>query len=428
MKSNKFWVAVNKLLVAATVILILTLVSVPCAWAQMKYKTLHIFRGKDGAAPSGTLIFDGAGNIYGTTINGGTPGHGTVYELTPNGDGTWAESVLYAFTANENNGPDAGVVFDATGNLYGMTSGGPDAGDVYQLVPQPGGGWSENVLQRFWGAYDGNPQGGVTFDASGNLYGTGAWGCGEDGVSCVFEMTPNAGSWTFTQLYQLEGAKGWYPSGTTPIFDAKGNIYATTAFGGKGGCSPYGNGCYGLGVVFELSPNGDGTWAETLLHTFTGGKDGESPACPMVFDAAGNLYGTTFAGGKYGNGNVFRLVPNANGTWTEQVLHQFTGGTDGSMPDGGVTFDAAGNLYGVAMKGGAYGYGVVFQLSPTSSGGVRYRVVHAFQDTRSDPGAYPGGGPNVAGGTLVFDGLGNLYGTTSGDGSKTFGTVFEITP
>jgi uncharacterized repeat protein (TIGR03803 family) len=349
--------------------------------------------------------------------------------LTPNSNGTWTESVLHAFTSDEDNNPDAGVVFDASGNLYGMNNLGPDTGDVYQLVPQAGGGWSENILQKFWGAFNGNPQGGMTFDASGNLYGTAGWGCG-DGTSCVFEMTPSNGSWTFNQLYQFSfsGPDGWYPSGTTPIFDAKGNIYATTAFGGNFGCSPYGNGCYGLGVVFELTPSGNGTWIETVLHKFTGGKDGESPTCPLVFDVAGNLYGTSYAGGEYGNGNVFRLVPNANGTWTEQVLHQFTGGEDGSTPDGGVTFDAAGNLYGVARTGGAYGYGVVFQLSPTASGGVKYRVVHAFQDTRKDPGAYPGGGPNVAGGNLVFDGSGNLYGTTNGDGSKTFGTVFEIMP
>jgi len=165
-----------------------------------------------------------------------------------------------------------------------------------------------------------------------------------------------------------------------------------------------------------------------VLHAFTGGKDGESPACPLVFDSAGNLYGITYAGGKYGQGNVFRLVPNPDGTWTEQVLHQFTGGKDGSTPNGGVTFDAAGNLYGTARSGGAYGYGVVFQLSPTPSGGVKYRVVHAFKNTRSDPGAYPGGGPNVAGGNLTFDASGNLYGTTNGDGRNTFGTVFEIMP
>jgi uncharacterized repeat protein (TIGR03803 family) len=234
-------------------------------------------------------------------------------------------------------------------------------------------------------------------------------------------MTPGSSGWTFTLLYGLsfEGSTGWYPSGTTPIFDAKGNLYATTAFGGNSGCSPYGNGCYGLGVVFELSPNGGGTWTLNDLHLFSGGKDGESPSCPLVFDASGNLYGTTFAGGKYGYGNVFELTPNANGTWTEHVLHQFTGGKDGSSPVfAGVVFDAAGNLYGTTNQGGAYGYGVVFKLTPTQTGGWHETVLRAFDNK---DGAYPGGG-------LVFDGSGNLYGTTAGDGTTTFGTVFEITP
>jgi len=403
------------------------------AWAQVKFKTLHKFYGKDGAFPVGSLIFDAAGNIYGTTYSGGvydancnTGSCGTVYELKPNADG-WTHQVLYYFKADEDRNPDAGVTFDAAGNLYGMNNLGPDTGDVYELTPQAGGGWSETVLYRMGGDYDGNPQGGMTFDASGNLYGTSAWGCRYGfGVSCVFEMTPSGGSWTFNLLYGLTGSTGWYPSGTTPIFDAKGNLYATTAFGGNGGCSPYGGyGCYGLGVVFELSPNGDGTWTEAVLHKFAGGKDGENPVCPLVFDAAGNLYGTTYGGGAYGKGNVFKLTPNGNGTWTLHVLHQFTGGKDGGMPLGGVIFDAAGNLYGTTNQGGVSGYGVVFKLTPTLTGGWHETVLHAFQDR---PGAYPGGGLNIAGGTLVFDGSGNLYGTTSGDGTTTFGTVFEITP
>ncbi len=427
MKYTKFLGAAS----AALMIVIAIFILAPGAWGQSKFKTLHAFHGKDGAIPAGTLIFDAAGNIYGTTLSGGNQncsgGCGTVYQLTTDADGTWTHKVLYSFTAHEDAHPDAGVIFDAAGNLYGMNNLGPDTGDVYELTLQAGGGWSETVLYRMGGDFDGNPQGGMVFDAAGNLYGTSAWGCNYgDGVSCVFEMTPSGSTWTFNLLYGFDtGSTGWYPSGTTPIFDGKGNLYATTAFGGNSGCSPYGNGCYGLGVVFELSPNAGGNWTVKDLHKFTGGKDGESPACPLVFDAAGNLYGTTYAGGAYGKGNVFKLTPNADGTWTLHVLHQFTGGKDGSMPLAGVIFDAAGNLYSTTYQGGAYGYGVVFKLTPTATGGWHETVLHAFHDS---PGAYPGGGPNVAGGTLVFDGSGNLYGTTSGDGSKTFGTVFEITP
>lgn len=390
------------------------------------FKPLHVFHGRDGASPGGSLTFDAAGNLYGTTYSGGphnancyTGSCGTVYELSPNAGGTWSEKVLYYFTSDDT-GPDEGVTFDAAGNLYGMTNQGPYAGNVYELSPQSGGGWSYTVLYQMGGAYDGNPAGGLTFDASGNLYGTSAWGCGYgDGVSCVFEMTPSSGSWTFNLLYGLTGSNGWYPSGTTPIFDAKGNIYAAAAFGGNSGCSPYGNGCYGLGVVFGLLPNGDGAWTLKDLHTFTGGVDGESPACPLVFDAAGNLYGTTYAGGGAGYGNVFELTPNADGTWTEHVLHEFTGGRDGGNSVAGVTFDAAGNLYGTAYRGGSGGYGVAFKLTPTGTGQWRETVLHAFMN-KTD-GAYPSGG-------LVFDGAGNLYGATSGDGSTTFGSVFEIIP
>lgn len=159
-------------------------------------------------------------------------------------------------------------------------------------------------------------------------------------------------------------------------------------------------------------------WTEQVLHSFTAGKDGASPTCKLVFDAAGNLYGTTYWGGYNGNGNVFELRPKADGTWTEQVLHQFTGGLGGGVPFAGVTFDASGNLYGTTTAGGFSGYGVVFKMTPKSTGGWSYRVLHRFIDT---PGAYPYGG-------VIFDAAGNLYGTTEGDNSKTFGSVFEITP
>lgn len=414
-----------RLMIGMLAVTALTLVLGGGARGQVKFKTVHKFTGgSDGSSPSDALVFDAAGNLYGVSGGGVTgcygSGCGTAYELSPNANGMWKHKVLHYFTPEEQFWPSGGLTFDSVGNLYGMTNQGADDGNVYELIPQPSGPWGYEVLYEMAGAYDGNPAGGLTFDASGNLYGTSAWGCGYGaGVSCVFEMTPSAESWTFNLLYGLTGSAGWYPSGTTPIFDAKGNIYATTAFGGDSGCSPYGNGCYGLGVVFELSPNGDGTWSETVLHTFTGGSDGESPVCALVFDTAGNLYGTTFAGGAFGYGNVFQLTPNAGGTWTEHVLHQFTGGKDGSTPAAGVTLDVSGNLYGTTWKGGSKGYGIVFKLTPTQTGFWDETVLHAFFN--KGDGAYPWG-------AVVFDGAGNLYGTSVGDGTTTFGSVFEITP
>jgi len=413
---------------ALLVVVMVALVLAPGAWAQSKYKTLHRFNGKDGLQPWFNLVLDSAGNLYGTAFLGGNTGCqqlgtcGTVFELTPNG-GTWTEQTIYRFTARleSTNGsnPRGGLTFDGAGNLYGMTNlGGPEnLGTAYELTPDGKGGWTESVLHNFTGQ-DAWPEGGLIFDASGNLYGTTTWGCG---MGCVFELTPNSnGYWTETILYGFGccgGPTGGYPVATNLIFDAAGNIYGTTEFGGKSGCNP--GGCYGLGVVYELSPNVDGTWTQKVLHKFTGGKDGSSPTGALVFDAAGNLYGTTNFGGKYNqNGNVFQLTPNADGTWTEHVLHQFTGGKDGGVPFAGVTFDKAGNLYGTTTKGGAAGYGVVYKMTPNSNGGWSYRVLHAFVDK---PGANPLSG-------IILDSAGNLYGTTGGDGTKTFGSVFEITP
>ncbi len=416
---------------ALMIVIVITLVLAPGAWAQSNFKTLHTFNVTDGEQPGGRLIFDAAGNLYGTTNIGGKYKNcyfgtcGTVFELTPNADGTWTEQVIHNFDGSDGTDPGGELIFDAAGNLYGTTNrgGGPGDGVVFELTPGANGSWTDNTLFTFSGADGQWPGGGLTFDASGNLYGTTGWGCG---MGCIFELTPNTGGgWTESVLYgfQFEGKNGSYPSGGSLIFDASGNLYGTLAFGGQEGCSPYGNGCYGFGVVFELSPSGDGTWTQKVLHTFQG-KDGESPTCTLVFDAAGNLYGTAFAGGDlslcsgYGCGVVFELTPDAGGGWTEHVLHKFTGGKDGGVPFAGLIFDAAGNLYGTTTKGGAHGYGVVFKLSPNSNGGWNETMLHSFIDA---PGAYPWAG-------LIFDAAGNLYGTTQGDGSKTFGSVYEITP
>jgi len=363
MKSNKFWAAVSRALAAMTAMLIVALMLVPGAWA-CKYKTLYQFKvGADGLYPRAGLIFDPAGNLYGTTDYGGAYNFGTVFQLTPNGDGSWTESVLHSFNADGKDGyePFAGLIFDPAGNLYGTTNNGGAYGSygmVFQLTPNGDGSWTESVLHSF----------------------------------------------------NADGKDGYEPFAGL-IFDPAGNLYGTTG----------GGGAYGHGTVFQLTPNRDGSWTESLLHSFNlDGKDGYEPLAGLTFDPAGNLYGTTNWGGAYNYGTVFQLTPNGDGSWTESVLHSFNlDGKDGYKPLAGLTFDPAGNLYGTTPSGGTNDDGTVFKLKPTVKGSWKETVLHSF---RNHPGAFPFWSG------LILDGHGSLYGTTHGLGPKTRGSVFEITP
>jgi uncharacterized repeat protein (TIGR03803 family) len=401
---------------ALMIVIAITLILVSGAWAASNFKTLHGFTGgNDGRDPSGALIFDQAGNLYSTTQGGGS-GSGTIFELTPNQDGSWTETVLYSFAGGEDGArPFASLIFDSAGNLYGTTyEGGKDgAGTIFELSPNQDGSWTETVLHSFNRADGGGPTAGLVFDSEGNLYGPTTQG-GEQGAGTIFQLTPNSnGSWTESVIHSFNGKDGSYPDHGGLIFDADGNLYGTANAGGADG----------YGVVFKLTPNANGTWTEAVLHNFTGANDGGGPESTLIFDKSGNLYGTTRDGGAHRVGVAFELTPKTGGTWTETVLHQFTGGKDGAAPYEGVIFDQAGNLYGTAEKGGnlsacgSQGCGVVFKLAPNSKGGWSETVLHAFAD---HPGAFPNG-------ALIFDGSGNLYGTTEGIFYR-FGSVFEITP
>jgi uncharacterized repeat protein (TIGR03803 family) len=394
---------------------IVTLLLAPGARAQSKFKTLHRFTGSknNGGAPYAGLIFDQAGNLYGTTYGGGAAGRGTVFKLTPNTDGSWTESLLHSFTGGSDGAaPIAGLTFDAAGNLYGTTfrggagcSGKTGCGTVFELTPKSDGTWTESVIYSFarkGGAY---PYAGLIFDHAGNLYGT-AVGGGHHGAGVVFELKPNGnGSWTESVLYKFcaltNCADGYYPYGGL-TFGGAGNLYGTT-----------------YNVVFELTPHANGSWAESVLHSFAGNDGGYSYA-NVIFDQSGNLYSTTELGGDGNVGVVFMLTPQAKGSWTETVLYSFQDGNDGAYPRAGVLFDQTGNLYGTTTQRGAYGWGVVFKLTPHSGGGWKQTVVHSFKS--GNDGATPYGG-------LIFDAAGNLYGTTAGNGGFTsFGSAFEITP
>jgi len=426
------------------VVIVMVLLSASTAWGQGNFKTLYTFTGvSDGDFPGAGVIFDQVGNLYGTAGQGGdgpcVGGCGLVYKLTPNMDGSWTKSALYSFCSLTNCAdgfnPYAGLIFDQAGNLYGETyAGGGSSGDgtVFELTPNADGSWSEKVLHDFTGGADGSlPIGGLIFDRAGNLYGT---TYGGSGYGVVFQLTPNAtGSWTENVLHTFplnHRAGGAGPLGGV-IFDQEGNLYGTTLFGGDSTCGD-GAGC---GVVFELTPRTNGGWSEKVLHRFINGAGGGFPGAALILDQTGNLYGTTEEGGNLsqcsgegdGCGVVFQLTPNADGNWKEKVLHHFTGGKDGGLSFAGLIFDAVGNLYGTAAWGGNLNYcagggfsggcGVVFKLVPNSNGEWDEMVLHRFIH---HPGAHP-----VS--NVIFDSAGNLYGTTQGDGETTFGSVFEIT-
>lgn len=325
-------------------------------------RILHNFGAgsNDGTVPQSDLVFDSNGNIYGTTNAGGTHDVGVVFEMTPNGQGGWTEKVLHNFgNAEDGTRPQAGLIIDSNGNLYGTTFGGGTRGDgtAFEVTPNGSGGWTERVLHNFGtGAHDGvNPSADLIFDAAGNLYGTTVSG-GNLNSGTVFELIPNgSGGWTETVLHNFGHAQdGDSPQGGALVFDTMGNLYGTTNTGGTNNA----------GTVFEMSPNGSGGWTERTLHNFGFGFDGNGPYCGVVFDSNGNLYGTTVEGGNNSVGVVFKMTPNGDGTWTETKLHNFGTGNDGAFPQAGVIVDSAGHLYGTAGAGGTQGDGTVFQVTP----------------------------------------------------------------
>jgi len=197
------------------------------------------------------------------------------------------------------------------------------------------------------------------------------------------------------------------------ILDSSGNLYGTTLSGGA----------YGYGAVFELSRNSGGAWIEKTLHSFVNanGIDGFGPYGGLVFDASGNLYGTTFNGGTFGYGTVFKLARRAGGAWQERILHNFNlDGSDGINPYGNLVLDATGNLYGTTQFGGVYGIGTAFELTPQAVGGWNETILHNFGGSGTD-----GYGPQAG---LALDALGNLYGTTYTGFIYVGGTVFELSP
>jgi uncharacterized repeat protein (TIGR03803 family) len=309
---------------------------------------LHTFTGPDGATPYGSLVRDGSGNLYGTTSAGGSSGLGTVFKIDPSG----TETVLHNFTGNPDGAkPYAGLVMDpSSGNLYGTTEQGgtSNLGTVFG-VDNNG---TETVLHSFTGGPDGaDPKARLMLDAGGNLYGTTFTG-GSSSAGTVFELdTTN----TESVLYAFTGGSdGGNPFGGVTQ-DSDGVLYGTTENGGSAmhyGCCK--------GVAFSVSGG-----SEQVLYTFTGGKDGGTPASDLIL-YNGVLYGTTLSGGFSSHGTAFSLTiakGKGKGKNREKVLHGFTGRKDGASPRGGLLLNAQGVLYGTAQKGGRFKQGTVFQVN-----------------------------------------------------------------
>jgi len=313
--------------------------------AQAQTETvLYSFRDADsgdGGQPYAGLVK--RSNFYGTTVNGGAYGAGTVYRVTAKGK----ETVFYSFGSQSGDGlnPYAGLVKDKTGNLYGTTfwGGAYGAGTVYRVTAKG----KETVLHSFQSqSGDGYyPYAGLVMDKTGNLYGT-TYGGGAYGEGTVYKVAP-AG--TETVLYSFGSQAG---DGANPfaglIMDKKGNLYGTTDWGGT----------YGAGTVYKVTPAG----TETILYSFgSQSGDGANPQACLVMDKTGNLYGTTYGGGAYGSGTVYKVTPAGIGT----VLYSFGSQPgDGETPVAGLVMDKTGNLYGTTANGGAHGAGTVFKLMP----------------------------------------------------------------
>src|SRR5579864_3578624 len=394
MGNRRIWhSASNVLLISAAV----ALTTIP-AWAASTTKLIYSFAGgSDGKYTDTELVRDSAANLYGSSVQGGLYGGGTVFQVTSAG----VHTVLYNFTGGADGGePYKGVTLDAHGNLFGtaVTGGGGSCeggcGVVFMLT-NSGGSWNFSVIHTFTGGADGSGPGSpVSIDKNGNVYGTTPTG-GANGMGVVYKLMSNAtGGWTLHVIHTFTGgADGGGGSAGRLLIDAGGNLYGVCTVGGANG----------FGTVYKMS-SVQGQWQLTTLYAFKDQPDGALPYGGVVFDKLGNLYGTTYYAGANDVGTVYKLTRN-NGTWTESVLYSFKGGTDGASPISSLVADAAGNFYGTTSDGGAAtcSCGVIFKMTRGTTGKWTESVVYRFPGTPNPGFAYNG---------LVNGTAGTFYGAT----------------
>ena len=393
-------------------VLALILAHTAASHAQ-NFHVLHTFGATgDGTVPTGALAIGGEGAVFGATGGGGANGFGTAFELSL-ANGAWTEALIHSFDYFVDGSPDSGVALDQWGNVYGTAAGGPlGMATVYELTPG-NDTWISAVL------YDSGAGPGVTPDAGGGVIGI--MGPGSRLAGAIAELSPNSNGWAYTQLYSfcsLPKCADGYDVKFPLTLNGKGNIYGTTNFGGNG-----------YGLAFELtrarvSSSASGTWTYHIMHRFASfPTDGGYPGSGLVLDKFGNAYGVSYNGGANGNGTVYKLTPitAAPGAWAETQIYSFPADLqNGGFPVGNLVFDKAGNLYGSAGGGtgcNPYGCGVIFKLTPQANSQWSYSVVHYFN-------GQDGFGPNP----LAIDQDGNLFGTTMTGGTYNLGVAFEITP
>jgi uncharacterized repeat protein (TIGR03803 family) len=398
--------------------------------AAQEESTIYNFQARyDGAEPGG-LIADSSGNLYGTTYQGGGShncggngtapiGCGTVFELIAptHSGGHWTETLLYVLRGGTTDGvgPSSPLVFDKAGNLYGGTlyGGAAGLGTIFQLTPPAQPGRPwTETVLYSFGSAEGGGPRGLAIDTEGNLYGE-ANGADSDGQ--IFELSPpsiTGGPWTFSSLYTFTGTNGDDPNGGL-ILDPRGNLYGATFIGGTNNC----------GLVFELvkPATQGGTWSENVLYNFTGiNGDGAQPFGGVIFHGGNHLYGTTAYGGNdIGDGTVFELSPGSNG-WTETTLYQFDRNTGGFRPEAGVVFDHQGNLYSTTTFA-AFNGGEVFQLAAPAKQGAPWGFTLLYDfDCATGGGCSPLSTPVNKGN--------QLYGTAYSGGTAGAGFVYGIIP
>lgn len=383
------------------------------AWAASSTKLIYSFTGNaEGEYTDTELVRDSAGNLYGTSVQGGTFASGTVFQVTPAG----VHTVLYSFTGGADGGePYKGVTLDPHGDLFGTAvaggSGSCDGGcGVIFRLTNSGGVWTQSVVHSFTGGNDGSGPGSpVAFDRYGNAYGTTPTG-GAFGLGVVYQLNRSGTSWKFRVIHAFTGGTdGAGGSAGRLLIDYLGNLYGVCTSGGVNG----------FGTVYEMSPT-HGVWNFTTLYAFKGQPDGASPYGSLVGDKIGNLYGTTYYAGVYDMGTVYKLT-RTNGAWTETVLYSFKGGPDGANPISSLVWGRGGNLFGTTSAGGSASCscGVIFKMTRGSTGKWTESVAYSFPGTPDAGVAYNG---------MVADFAGNLYGATVNGGSADDGAVYEFTP